>query len=161
MADYLGHAYILAYGKSGDPSTQVGSIIVRDDVILTTGVNHMVASEFCEDPANFERPLKYKLIEHAERDAIYKAAKLGARLDGSTLYSTWAACPDCARAIVMSGIKRVVTHKQTMDRVPDRWRDDIAIGLKIFKIAGVELVLFDGSIGGSVTNLFDGEIWYP
>jgi dCMP deaminase len=47
-------------------------------------------------------------MEHAERDAIYKAAFVGMQTEGATLYVPWFACADCARAIIAAGITRVV-----------------------------------------------------
>lgn len=45
---------------------------------------------------------------HSEVDAISKAAKVGIKLDGATIYVTRYPCEACARAIVASGIKKVV-----------------------------------------------------
>jgi dCMP deaminase len=57
---------------------------------------------------DWSRPLKYAYTEHAERTAIYKAAAAGIELSGGTMYLTWYPCADCARAIVLSEIKRLV-----------------------------------------------------
>lgn len=59
-------------------------------------------------PGRLERPAKYAYTEHAERNAIYLAASRGWKLYGSTMYLSWFPCADCARAIVQSGIKRLV-----------------------------------------------------
>ena len=59
-------------------------------------------------PERLSRPLKYVYTEHAERMAIYKAAAAGIELCGSTMYLSWYPCADCARAIVLSEIKRLV-----------------------------------------------------
>jgi dCMP deaminase len=59
-------------------------------------------------PERLSRPLKYAYTEHAERMAIYKAAAAGIELSGSTMYLSWYPCADCARAIVLSEIKRLV-----------------------------------------------------
>ena len=158
--EFLRLAYNLAHKKSDDPSTEVGAVVVRKGEVLVSGVNHMPARSLCFDKANLERPYKYKLIEHAERDAVYTAARCGVALDGSVMFAPWAACSDCARAIVLSGIDHVVAHYQAIEQTPKRWKEEIEIGLLIFDAAGVSYVLFDGNIGG-VENLFDGKIWYP
>lgn len=48
-------------------------------------------------------------MEHAERNAIYAAARSGRSTDGATLASTYFPCTDCARAIVQAGIRRLIT----------------------------------------------------
>lgn len=57
-----------------------------------------------------DRPLKYEFTEHAERNAIYNAARVGVPLSGCTLYLNWwpLPCADCARAVIQSGITSVV-----------------------------------------------------
>lgn len=65
-----------------------------------------------------ERPAKYKWTEHAERNAIYNAARIGVSVSGCTMYLPWYPCMDCARAIIQSGISELIC------REPD-WNDPI------------------------------------
>ena len=58
-------------------------------------------------PERLEAPTKYLWIEHAERNAIYNAARAGMGLEGCTLYCETPSM-DCARAIVQAGIVQVV-----------------------------------------------------
>lgn len=51
--------------------------------------------------------VKYLYMECAERHAIYQAARAGCALQGAVMISTTFPCPDCARAIVMSGIEEL------------------------------------------------------
>ena len=55
----------------------------------------------------WQRPQKYEWVEHAERNAIYNAARMGIPLKGCTAYITLAPCAACARALVQAGIKEV------------------------------------------------------
>ncbi len=48
-------------------------------------------------------------MEHAERNAIFAAARAGRTTDGATLASSYFPCTDCARAIIQAGIRRLVT----------------------------------------------------
>jgi dCMP deaminase len=50
-------------------------------------------------------------MEHAERAAIYGAARNGRCLDGCTMYCNLMPCMDCARAIVSTGIRRLVVDE--------------------------------------------------
>jgi deoxycytidylate deaminase len=51
-------------------------------------------------------------------------------------------CPDCARAIIQSGIKTVVTYK--LEPAPDQptgtWRDKVVYSEQMFKEAGVTCI---------------------
>jgi dCMP deaminase len=108
-----------------------------------------------------ERPTKYSFIEHAERNAIYHAARNGERTIGGILYAPWFACADCARAIIQAGITTVVGHKQMFDHAGEyHWNESIAYGNEMLKEAGVETFLYDGPIGNSYA-LFNGETWEP
>lgn len=48
-------------------------------------------------------------MEHAERNAIFAAARAGRATAGATLASSYFPCTDCARAIIQAGIRRLVT----------------------------------------------------
>jgi dCMP deaminase len=54
-------------------------------------------------------------LEHAERAAIFEAARRGIATDGGTLVSTYYPCTDCARAIIQAGIKTVATPRPEFD----------------------------------------------
>lgn len=54
------------------------------------------------------KPGKYDWIEHAERNAIYAAARHGFKLMGATMYIPWFPCIECARAIIQAGITTLV-----------------------------------------------------
>lgn len=70
--------------------------------------------------------------EHAERNAIFWAARKGIATEGLQLFSTDAPCPACARAIIQSGIKRVVYDRPYRENV----------GLLVLQAGQIELVRF-------------------
>ena len=157
--DLLLKAYRLAK-NSNDHSTRLGALLVDDtDNVLMTGVNSMPES-LVNNLKNHARPRKYKITEHAERAVIYNAAKIGLSTNCLIMVTPLIACSDCARAIVLSGIKKVITHKQAFDRLPKRWIEEMAIGLEIIENGGIECVSFDGGVGG-IINLLFGETWRP
>jgi len=61
-------------------------------------------------PERWERPAKYDWVEHAERNAVYNAARVGTALKGCIVYLNWEPhpCKDCTRAFIQSGIIEVV-----------------------------------------------------
>ena len=90
--------------SSTDRDTQVGCVITdADGNILATGANHHTDGVQIV-PENTARPEKYDWIEHAERNAIYDAARRGVALDGAVMHLPGFPCVECARAIAQSGI---------------------------------------------------------
>lgn len=144
---------------SPDTSTKLGAIVVDGGWNVAVGRNEFVRG-FGDKPEHHERPLKYAITEHAERNAIFGVYRRRCFCTGLTLVCPWVACPDCARAIVLSGIREVICHKECMDRTPDRWRELVDMGLLILERGGVKLIQWSGKVGG-VKNLNNGEIWLP
>ena len=146
--------------ESPDPSTQNGAILISADGEMLSAEVNRFPDGVKETPERWQRPLKYKIIEHAERNAIFAAGRAGIKTDGLIMVACWATCTDCARAIIQSGIKLLVTHKQAYDRSPESWKTDIDLALQMLKEAGVEVVMYDGEIG--VKRLrHSGELWNP
>lgn len=154
-------AYQYASDNSLDTSTHNGSVLVTSDgEEFVRGTNRLPPGVKPDDRRLNQRPDKYDYMEHAERWAIYTAARQGVPTERATLYVPWYACKDCARGIIVAGIKRVVGHKQMFDKTPERWRESIAIGDEMLDEAGVIRDIYDGPIGG-VRVLFNGEHWEP
>jgi dCMP deaminase len=150
--DFLRLAFKTAAVWSDDRSTQNGAVLVP-----LNGRRIAVANHF---PAGVEprlaRPAKYQFIEHAERAAIYAAARAGTATAWATLYCCWFACPDCARAIVEAGIREVVGHATPWAQTPVRWASEVATGEQILREGGVAVRRLAAPLG--VKILFDGEV---
>jgi len=71
----------------------IGSVLVRDELILGRGRNRRVQAN---DP-----------IGHAETDCLRNAGRIGS-YQNALLYSTMMPCHLCAGAVIYLGIKRVV-----------------------------------------------------
>ncbi len=154
---------ILAYKTaqlSNDPRTQNGAVIMEPygEPIIARGWND-VPVDSMRNQKRMEAPLKALWVEHAERAAIYDAARRGVELNGMWMACCWSACTDCARAIVMSGIYRFIRHKLPMHRENTKWNDNIAVADEILREGGVEVVDYEGPMGdfrNPVTILFNG-----
>ena len=122
---------------SKDPSTKVGSIIVDDDKrVISVGYNGFPKGVDDDDRLN-DRDAKYKLIIHAERNALLFANK---DVKGCHIYTyPFMPCSVCAAMIIQAGIKRVVT----LENDNTRWQDDFEISRRLFREAGVLLVEYD------------------
>lgn len=137
---YLRQAYIHAQARSEDQNTQNGAVIV----FPASGIISADANRYpsCKENGGS----KYDYIEHAERAVIYRCVSKGLTTLNTHLYAPFIICPDCARACVLSGIRRVVGHKTIWDITPERWSERCKIGVSILEAAGVEVLLYDGKV---------------
>lgn len=108
--EYFMSIALLSAQRSKDSNTQVGACIVNDEnKIVSVGYNGMPTG--CEDSKMpWEREgafldTKYPFVCHAELNAILNC---NTDLHGCTLYVTLFPCNECAKAIIQSGIRRVV-----------------------------------------------------
>jgi len=129
--------------KSKDNNTQIGAVIVgRDNEILSTGYNSFPRGINDLRPERQERPEKYYWFEHAERNAIYNAARIGVSLKDSTMYLTCdMCCTDCTRGIINSGIKKVYLEKGGGAK-GQIWNEHAQRSIQLFKEAGVEVYYY-------------------
>lgn len=124
---------------------QVGSIIVKDDAIISIGYNGQPSGwdNVCEereymaqdaggwlDPEEIESQwpfvaedqLRYRLktkstVLHAESNAISKLAKLNGGAQGSAIFITHCPCLDCAKTIYQAGITEVYYAQSYRDTI--------------------------------------------
>ena len=119
---------------------QVGAIIVKDNIIISTGFNGapgeikscVERGECLRDKMGIESGTRQELCYsvHAEQSAMMQAAKIGTSINGSTMYVTHQPCSLCARMMINSGIVRIVYEQD----YPDKF------SLKLLKEAGIEVV---------------------
>lgn len=119
---YLGLAGAVSV-FSKDPNTHVGAVIVADDgSVRAMGYNGAPRGCSADEDSRRERPEKYFWMEHAERNAIYNAARCGTPIENCTLVVTHPPCMDCARAIVQAGIKHVIWNIPNLE-FSARWKE--------------------------------------
>ncbi len=123
---------------SKDPSTKVGAVITdRDNRIVSIGYNGFPKNihDFPEMLNN--RETKYNMIVHGEMNAILFANR---SLVSCTLYTyPFIPCPRCSSMIIQSGITRVVSYKNSIDR----WEKDFILSRWLFEQAKTELIEYD------------------
>lgn len=125
---------------SKDRSTKVGCIVVGDGRrLLAAGYNGFPRGIDDDIGARHERPVKYLFTEHAERNAIYNAARNGTDLYGSVMYSILYPCADCARGIIQSGIAKVITPEPDWN-LPE-WADSFGASKIMLEESGVHVRL--------------------
>jgi len=130
--------------KSKDINTQIGAVIVgKDKEILTTGYNSFPRGLNDELPERQERPEKYFWFEHAERNAIYNAARIGVSLKESTVYLTSGLpCMDCARGLIQAGVKKVVCKENCTTKNKDKWKEQQERSLILLSECGVTVEFY-------------------
>jgi dCMP deaminase len=130
--------------KSKDQSTQIGAVIVGEDKeVLSTGYNSFPRGLDDSLQERQERPEKYFWMEHAERNAIYNAARIGVSLKNSTIYLTSGLpCMDCARGIVNSGIKTVYCKEVCTTKNKEKWGESQQKSLELLGECGVDIIYY-------------------
>ena len=132
----------LAGMRSKDPNSQVGSCIVSaDNKILSMGYNGFPCGcsddEFPWSRAD-DDPLKtkYVYVTHSELNAILNYR--GGSLEGSKLYVSLFPCNECAKAIIQSGIRRIVYDSDKYDNTPA-----VVASKRMLAAAGVKLEKYE------------------
>ncbi len=124
--------------RSTCPRKYVGSVIVRNKTILSTGYNGSIRGmPHCSDVGHMMVDGHCVATIHAEANAIIQAARNGVNIDGATLYVTASPCWNCFKQSANAGVVRICYG--------EFYRDD-----RIFDVAkqiGIELV---GPMQGNV-----------
>lgn len=99
-----------------------GCVIAREHQILATGyVGAPAGLPHCDESGHMLKKLIHEdgtitthcvRTVHAEQNAICQAARLGARIEGATLYCRMTPCRACAMMIINCGIVRVVCERK-------------------------------------------------
>jgi dCMP deaminase len=144
--EYLREALRYAQANSHDHTTKVGAVIVAGKRMVYAA-NRIVA--------RIEGVDKYAVTEHAERAAIYKAAATGVATAGATMYAPWFACTDCARGIILAGIREVVGLVSLRQATPRRWLENLELADEMLSRGGVNTRWLNETVG--VTIQFDGR----
>lgn len=140
--EYFMTLALLTAKRSKDPSTQVGACIVDDEnKVVSIGYNGM--PRHCDDTKlTWEKGEdlnnKYLYVCHAEFNAILNTRD-GSHLNGCRIYVTLFPCNECAKAIIQTGIKKVIY-------LSNKYEDQLSTraSKKLFEVAGVEIEQYKG-----------------
>lgn len=95
----------------------VGSLIVKDKRILSTGYNgapvhlrHCIDAGCIRERLNIASGERHELCRglHAEQNAIIQAAFHGVSINGAHVYSTHLPCSICMKMIINAGITKIL-----------------------------------------------------
>jgi len=103
--EYFMSIALLASCRSPCSRLHVGSVIVKDNRLISMGYNGFIpgAPHISRVHDNHEQS-----IIHSEINAITDCAKRGASLDNAKIYVTHYPCINCFRSIAASNIKEIV-----------------------------------------------------
>lgn len=156
----LREAYKFAYKHSNDISTFTAAILVNNklDRIVIASNGFPPGTRTIKDWD--QKPRKDQISNHAERAVIYKAAKTGVKTSGLTMVMPWTPCFPCANAIIYSGIKTFVCHKQMVDRTPKDWTSELEDSFKLLRQNKVKIIMYNGNVDGGKAFM-RGKYWNP
>jgi len=125
---------------SKDPSTKVGAVIVDEKRrVIGHGYNGFPRGVEDSDERYSDREVKYKHVVHAELNAILNSR---GGVEGCTLYTTLEPCTECAKAIIQSGITRVVLpdrEGETIDELKVRWGENQTVAYNMMDEAKLDV----------------------
>lgn len=121
---------------SRDPKTRVGAVIVNDDKqIIGHGYNGFPRGVIDSISRYHNRDLKIQLIVHAEANAILNA---NSSVKGCTIYTNKFTCNECAKLIIQSGIKRVISWQYEPE---SHWLNSYIAAQEMYKESKIEVIL--------------------
>jgi dCMP deaminase len=133
---------------SKDRGRHIAAVIVGpDNEIRSTGYNGIPRGVRDDVEERHSRETKEKFIwgAHAERNAIYNAARIGIPLKGCRIYSTHYPCVDCAIAIIQSGLIELIATKPDFN--DPQWAESYKIAQIMLKEANIRVRYMDAEIG--------------
>ena len=150
---FMGLAHLSAL-RSKDPNTQVGAAIVDENHrVVSVGYNGFPTGvsddEFPWSREGDVLTSKYAFVVHAELNAILNYQR---SVRGCTIYVSLFPCNECAKAIIQSGIKKIVYESDKYNGV-----DTNIASKRMLKAAGVELVRISNTISIHVEKKINEE----
>lgn len=151
---FMGLAHLSAL-RSKDPNTQVGAAIIDENHrVVSVGYNGFPKGcsddEFPWSRSGGVLNSKYAFVVHAELNAILNSPR---SVSGCTIYVSLFPCNECAKAIIQSGIKRIVYES---DKYADS--ETTIASKKMLQAAGIELVQLENTIKLSVEKVKNTEM---
>jgi dCMP deaminase len=114
--EYFLKLAMLASERATCPRMHCGCVLVKDRFVLATGYNGSIPGHpHCEDVGCLIVDNHCIRTNHAEINALVQAARHGINVTGCTAYITNMSCTTCAKALIASGIVRVVVFSDYHD----------------------------------------------
>ena len=131
--EYFISLTLLLASRSPSKRLRVGSVIVKDNRIISAGYNGFPSSTPHE--SIIKKGHEINTI-HSEINSICDAAKRGVSIEGATIYINYFPCIYCTKSIIASGIKKVIYYKD--------YRNDELVHV-LFKNSNIEVSQFNNT----------------
>jgi dCMP deaminase len=138
IIDRLLEQAVCAAARSPNEIRKVGVVLVTGDRSAEIAGCNSFPPGVRNLPERVVGDNRFLWLEHAERAALFEAARRGLATDGGALVSTYFPCSDCARAIVQTGLKTVATPRPEFD--DPVWGESFRTSATILAEGAVEVV---------------------
>jgi dCMP deaminase len=115
-------------------------VLVQDRRIISCGFNGFPANLSDALPLYEDRDYKLAITIHAEKNALFNAAKNGTNTEGCTAYVTFPPCSQCAAALIQAGVKTIYSPDPKF--APERWQKTFYIASNILTEAGITTIFY-------------------
>jgi dCMP deaminase len=141
--------------RSKDPSTKVGAIVIgKDGEPLSNGYNGFPRGVLDLESRYNNREKKYRYVEHAERNAIYNAARTGISLKEGTLFvANLPVCNECAKGIIQCGISHVYVAIPINLEILELWKTSDEITKEMFIETGIHYIQYKYELIDKIISL--------
>lgn len=139
---YMNYAINIS-AKANCVKGKVGAIIIKDDKIISEGVNSVPNGiKPCTESSCLRKKLNLKSGEnqelcfavHAEQNALINVLNNHADINNSILYVTKQPCIICAKMLINSGVKEIIYLKEYPDKYSEKLLKDANIKLRKFSM---------------------------
>jgi dCMP deaminase len=113
---------------SNDKRLRVGSVIVKDNRIISCGYN--AHAEHINDPNQLQDGTTDPRVRHSEKNALMGLVRSNQSAVGATMFCTHACCNFCAIDIVDSGIKKFFYRDEYRDNSGVQYLQDNAVEIQ-------------------------------
>ena len=129
--EYFMSIALLISCRSSSERLKVGSVIVKDFRIISTGYNGFIRGA---PHVSIVRDNHEQNTIHSEQNAIAFASRRGSSIEGSEIYITHFPCINCTKFIIASGIIKIYY-------LHDYKNDDLC--LELLKLANICITKID------------------
>lgn len=121
---------LLISNRSPSTRLKVGSVIVKDKRVISSGYNGFTAGA---PHVSIMRDGHEINTIHSEQNSISDTAKRGIPIENSTIYITHFPCINCSKLIMSSGIKKIIYL--------DDYKNDEVVPI-LLKESGIDIIKF-------------------
>lgn len=152
---FMRQVYLIA-SRSKDYRTKIGSVLVRNGTIISSGFNGFPIGVKDYKYRYEHKETKYQFVAHSEFNSIVIAARNGISTLGSTLLTQGIPCSFCTKTIIQAGVASIVLHKQWPNLThSEAWIESTKISNIMLDEAGINIIWFDKVLG--LSGFLDGK----